>query len=67
MTACLQVSIGSRKGLTARFSSLLIQVLLHSWQTMFTSVTVRCCSRETAPVGSARMMTLVAGLSVLRI
>ena len=42
------------------FSSLLIQGLLHSWQTMSSSVTVRCCSRETTRVGSARIMTLVA-------
>jgi hypothetical protein len=67
VAAWLPVSIGARKGLTPRFSSLLIQVLLHCWQTMSARVTVRCCSRETAPVGSARMMTSVAGLSVLRI
>jgi hypothetical protein len=42
-------------------------VLLQSWQTMSSSVTARCCSRETAVVGSAWMMTSVAGLSVLRI
>jgi hypothetical protein len=50
-------SIGFRKGLTPRFSSLLIQVLLHARQTMSSSVTVRCCSRETAPGGSVRIMT----------
>jgi hypothetical protein len=37
-----------------------------SRQTMSASVTTRCCIREVWPVGSARMMTSVAGLSVLR-